>query len=101
MLSSEDLLLLAFPQKLCWLQVDRDGTVIQGECMDSSSSDCDDASATEMQCEQQDATAEAPVAVPLNSQHPHSAASKAPMLDADGFTIVQKPSRRQPRHTPC
>lgn len=69
--------------------------------MDSSSSDCDDASATEMQCEHEDATAEPPIAVPLNSQRPHSAASQAPILDADGFTIVQKPSRRRDRHTPC
>lgn len=86
---------------MCGLQVDRDGTVIHNEYMDSSSSDSDDPSATEMQCEHQDASAaaEAPTAVPLNSQQPHSAGQQAPILDADGFTVVQKPSRRQARHT--
>ena len=86
---------------MCWLQVDRDGTVIHGECMDSSCSDSDNPSATEMQCEHQDAsvTAEPPMAVPLNSQEPHIAAQQPPILDADGFTLVQKPSRRQACHT--
>ena len=86
---------------MCELQVDRDGTVIHGDCMDSSSSDSDDPSATDMQCEHQGAstTAEAPIAVPLDSHQPHVAAQQAPILDADGFTVVQKPSRRQARHT--
>ena len=85
---------------MCGLQVDRDGTVVHGEYMDSSSSDSDDPSATEMQCEHQDGstTPEAPIAVPFKSQQPHSAAQQASMLDADGFIIVQKPSRRQARH---
>ena len=68
--------------------------------MDSSSLESDDPSATDIQCEHQDAgaTAEAPIAIPLNSQQRPTAAQQAPILDADGFTVVQKPSRRQARH---
>ena len=84
----------------CRLQVDRDGTAICGECMDSSGSESDsddDPCTTGMQYESHEATAtpEAPMAVPLNTQHNHVAVQQAPTLDADGFQVVQKPIRRR------
>lgn len=80
------------------LQVDRDGTAICGECMDSSDTDsADDCSTTRMQYEHHEANAtpQAPMAVPLHSQQHHSTVQQAATIDADGFKVVQKPIRRR------
>ncbi|KAL3156417.1 hypothetical protein ABBQ38_000727 [Trebouxia sp. C0009 RCD-2024] len=78
--------------------VDRDGTAICGECMDSSDTDsADDCSTTRMQYEHHEANAtpQAPMAVPLHSQQHHSTVQQAATIDADGFKVVQKPIRRR------
>lgn len=81
-----------------FLQVDRDGTAITGDCVDSSSTDSDDnPSTTGMQDEHHDAC-EAPMAVALNIQQHYVAVQQTPALDADGFQTIQKPSRRRAGH---
>ena len=82
------LLALSWQDSLCkyagflgFLQVDRDGTVLDDDSSDNSSQDGSD-----MQMDE----AEAPAAVHLD-------ASKAPVVDDDGFELVQGKSKGRRR----
>ena len=83
------------------LQVDRDGTVLLGDAVDSSSSDDDEQGIACMQGAQQAMEEDAPVAVPFTAHHQGLPVTlqQGPVIDQDGFQTVQKPTRRRAMQT--
>ena len=78
------------------MQVDRDGTVLLGDGVDSSSSDDNEQGIACMQGAEQAMEEDAPDAAPFTAYHQGLPVTlqQGPVIDQDGFQTVQKPRRR-------
>lgn len=81
--------------------VDRDGTVLLGDAVDSSSSDDDEQGIACMQGAQQAMEEDAPDAVPFTAHHQGLPVTlqQGSVIDQDGFQTVQKPTRQRAMQT--
>ena len=83
------------------MQVDRDGTVLLGDGVDSSSSDDDEQGIACMQGAEQAMEEGAPDAMRFSAHH-HGlpvTLQQGPVIDQDGFQTVQKPTGRRAMQT--